>query len=91
MEFQPHQSMLQFAILGGVAWLAVIAGVILLVIWAIRVLPGSRLMRSTPIQSSPTAVESPLDTLARRFAMGEISAEEFQQARDLLRGEPPKP
>jgi uncharacterized membrane protein len=91
MDFQPHHSMLPFAILGGIAWLAIIAGVILLVIWAIRVLPGSRLMRSAPMQTTPVAVESPLDTLARRFAMGEISAEEFQRARDLLRGEPPKP
>jgi uncharacterized membrane protein len=91
MDFQPHHSMLPFVILGGVAWLAIIAGIILLVIWAIRVLPGSRLMRSTPMQTTPVAVESPLDTLARRFAIGEISAEEFQRARDLLRGEPPKP
>jgi uncharacterized membrane protein len=91
MEFQPHHSMLPFAILGGVAWLAVVVGVILLVIWAIRVLPRSPLMRSTPVHTTPAAVESPLDTLARRFAMGEISAEEFQRARDLLRGEPPTP
>jgi uncharacterized membrane protein len=86
MEFQPHQSMLPFAILSGVVWLAVIAGVILLVIWAVRVLPGSQWHRTT----STTAVESPLDTLARRFALGEISAEEYQKARDLLRGDPPK-
>ena len=34
----------------------------------------------------------PLDILARRFAAGEISAEEYQRARDILRGEePPKP
>ncbi len=31
--------------------------------------------------------ESPLDILARRFAAGEISAEEFQKARDLLKGD----
>jgi uncharacterized membrane protein len=86
MDFQPHYSMLPFAILGGVAWLAIIAGVILLVIWAIRAAPRSQLLRGTP-----ATVESPLDTLARRFALGEISAEEFQRARDLLRGEPPKP
>lgn len=33
--------------------------------------------------------ESPLDVLARRFASGEISAEEYQKARDLLKGQPP--
>jgi uncharacterized membrane protein len=82
----PHESMLPFAILGGLAWLAIIAGVIVLVIWAVRAFPGNRLMRATP-----AAVESPLDTLARRFALGEISAEEFERSRDLLRGESSKP
>ncbi len=31
--------------------------------------------------------ESPLDILARRFAAGEISADEYQKARDLLKGD----
>jgi len=31
--------------------------------------------------------ESPLDILARRFAAGEISAEEYEKARDLLKGD----
>lgn len=30
--------------------------------------------------------ETPLDILARRFAKGEITAEEYQKARDLLGG-----
>ena len=81
----PHESMLPFAILGGLAWLAILAGVVLLIIWAVRALPGSPLMRSRP-----AAIESPLDTLARRFAAGEITAEEYVRARDLLRGEAPK-
>ena len=33
--------------------------------------------------------EAPLDVLARRFAAGEISAEDYQKARDLLRGDAP--
>jgi uncharacterized membrane protein len=85
--FAPHGGMLPFAILGGLAWLAILAGIVLLIIWAVRALPGTTLMRS----GAPAPVESPLDILARRFASGEISAEEYQRARDLLRGEePPK-
>jgi uncharacterized membrane protein len=90
MILPPHGAMgplgILFAVLGGLAWLAIVAGVIVLVIWAVRALPGSSLMRATP-----AAVESPLDTLARRFARGEISAEEFERSRDLLRGGPPQP
>jgi uncharacterized membrane protein len=75
-----------FAVLSGLAWLAVLAGVVLLVMWAIRALPVNPLMRSTP-----AVVESPLDTLARRFAQGDITAEEFERSRDLLRGGSPQP
>ena len=35
-----------------------------------------------PLQAGPAA---PLDILQRRFASGEISAEEYQKARDLLK------
>jgi uncharacterized membrane protein len=79
-----------FAILGGLSWLAIVAGVVLLVLWAVRVMP-----RTAAIGGPPNLVVSPEDILARRFAMGEISAEEFIKARDLLRGGPganePKP
>lgn len=76
---------LVFAILGGLSWLAVVAGIVLLVIWGIRALSGSTLMRTASV-----AVETPLDTLARRFARGEITAEEYERSRDLLRGEGPR-
>jgi uncharacterized membrane protein len=87
MMVEPHGGMLPFAILGGLAWLAILAGVVLLIIWAVRSLPGSTLMRS----GTPTPAETPLDILARRFASGEITAEEYERSRDLLRGEPTKP
>jgi putative membrane protein len=88
MMIGPHGGMLPFAILGGIAWLAILAGIVLLVIWAVRALPSSSLMRS----GTPATGQSPLDILARRFAAGEISAEEYQRMRDILRGEePPKP
>ena len=75
-----------FAILGGLSWLAIVAGIVLLAIWAIRALPRTALVGSTR-----TPAESPQDILARRFASGEINAEEFQHARDLLRGASSKP
>ena len=79
-----------FGILGGFSLLLIVAGVVLLVIWAVRAMPGQRWMQA-PTQLQPVAVESPLDTLARRFALGEITAEEFERSRALLRGEPPTP
>jgi uncharacterized membrane protein len=78
--------MLPFAILGALSWLAILAGIALLIIWAIRTLPGSSFMRAAPL-----APEAPLDILARRFASGEITPEEYERARDVLRGEPSKP
>jgi uncharacterized membrane protein len=77
-------SMLPVGILGGLAWLLVLAGAAVLVVWAVRAFPGARSMHV-----SPAPLESPLDTLARRFALGEISADEFERARALLRKEPP--
>ena len=85
----PHEPMgplgILFAVLGGLAWLAVLAGIVLLVIWAIRAFAGGSLMRT-----APAAVGTPLETLAHRFARGEITAEEYERSRDLLRGDQPK-
>jgi uncharacterized membrane protein len=86
MMFAPHTpSLLGFiiAILSGISGMAILVGVVLLVIWAVRAMP-----RTTFAGPAPTSVESPMDILARRFAMGEISAEEYIRARDLLRGGP---
>jgi uncharacterized membrane protein len=44
---------------------------------------------ASPMHGGPTpspARETPLEILARRFASGEITAEEYQRARDLLEG-----
>ena len=89
--FHPHEPMgplgVLFAVLGGLAWVAIIAGIVLLIVWAVRALPGSTLMRS----NIPLAAETPLEILARRFASGEITAEEYASSRDLLRGDAAKP
>jgi uncharacterized membrane protein len=60
-------------------------GVILLVLAAvaIAVLRGGLSGLTHP--PAPPA-ETPLDILARRFASGEITADEFQKGRDLLQG-----
>ena len=80
-----------FAILGGLAWLAIVAGVVLLVVWAVRAMPRSTFMATAP----SATIESPEDILARRFAMGEISAEDYIRSRNLLHGgsgtDQPKP
>ena len=89
--FHPHEPMgplgILFAVLGGFAWLAIIAGIVLLIIWAVRALPGRTLMRG----NIPGTAETPLEILARRFASGEISAEEYERSRDVLRGDAAKP
>ena len=71
---------------GFLSVLAVVAGVVLLVVWAVRA--SGRPMH--PVAPPPTAAtpqrETPLDILARRFASGEIGAEEYERGRDLLGG-----
>jgi putative membrane protein len=62
-------------------------GVVVLVLVAVVV----ALLRGTPGPSQQTYPptpprETPLDILARRFASGEITAEEYQKGRDLLQG-----
>lgn len=82
--------LMPLGILGSLSWLLIVVGAVLLVIWAVRAFPGRPLLGGAgPLR--PVAVESPLDTLARRFALGEITADEFERARDLLRPKPPTP
>ena len=70
----------------GLMWLVVPVLVVLLIVWAVQ---QSRPMHAPPPPGPPPAMparETPLDILARRFASGEITAEEYQKARDLLQG-----
>jgi putative membrane protein len=58
----------------GLFWLAVIA----LVVWAVvALLPGTRGV-------GPGRRDTPLEILDRRFALGELTAEQYRQAREEL-------
>lgn len=65
----------------GMGWLGILTmallwiGVILLVIWAV-----TALLPTATHSSGPTALE----ILQQRYARGEISREEFEQARNVL-------
>lgn len=65
--------------------LAVVAGVVLLVVWAARA-SGRPMHPAYPPSAPPPQRETPLDILARRFASGEITAEEYERGRNLLGG-----
>lgn len=60
--------------LGMIAWVLVLAVLIGLVVWAIN--------RTS--RAEPPRVDSPEDLLRRRFAAGEIDAEEHQRRRSVL-------
>ena len=70
-------------------WMGVIVLVgLAIVIAIIRGLSGPSQQTFPPTAPMPPGPpqEGPLDILARRFASGEITADEYQKARDLLSG-----
>ena len=70
--------------------LLMVAGVAVLAVWAIRESARPHPVGVPPLQAGspqPQATrETPLDILARRFASGEITPDEYERARDLLGG-----
>ena len=72
-----------FLFVGAILAVVVVGGVVLLVFLAMRDRPVS------PGVPAPGG-ETPLQILDRRFAAGEISAEDYKQARDLLTGNGPR-
>ena len=72
-------------------WMGVIALVAIAIVIAIvqgRSGPSQHMVPpSSPMPPSPPS-DTPLDILARRFAKGEITAEEYQTGRELLGGGP---
>lgn len=63
--------------LGGGLWMWLFwVALIVLIVWGVSSLPGG---------TRPAArEETPLEILRRRYASGEISREEFEQARQVL-------
>jgi uncharacterized membrane protein len=75
-----------FYLFGFLVCVAVVIAVVVLAVQAATrpaYPPGSA---PTQMGAAPPARETPLEILARRFASGEITAEEYQRARDLLGG-----
>lgn len=77
-----------FGLLNASGSLLILAGVVVLAVWAFRAIAGSARTAPPP---QPVMAEAPHDILARRFASGDITAEEYQRARSLLAGSPPSP
>ena len=70
---------------GGFAGLLILAGFVLLIVWLVRALVGPTSWHPASTGSPAGAPEAPLDILSRRFAAGEITADELKKARDVLR------
>ena len=71
------------AFVGAIFILVVLGAIALIVFLAVR-------NRAAVPTTFPASQETPLEILDRRFAAGEISADEYKRARDLLRGGGPK-
>jgi len=62
--------------LGPIFWLLLIAGVVLLVLW---------IARKIGLTGQNVPVETALDILKKRYALGEVSQEEFEEKKkDIL-------
>jgi uncharacterized membrane protein len=86
--YQGPMGFFPFGLLGGLAGLLLLAGLVLVVVWMIRALAGPTSGREGFTSAAVATPEAPLDILSRRFAAGEITAEDFQKARDLLGATP---
>ena len=73
-----------FGLVGGLSWLLVAVAAGLLLFLLIRSAGSGGWSGSAAVVPPPPG-PAPLDILARRFAAGEISAEEYQKARDILK------
>lgn len=74
-----HQAPFMFAPFGFLL-LVLLAGVVGYV--------GVKLARNDSTDASETQTDQALETLRRRFANGEIDAEEFQERKTRLQGQP---
>lgn len=68
-------------ILSTIVSLAVVVGIILLVVWLIRQYSGTGIFRASTITGGG---ESALDILKRRYALGEIDRDEYEEKITIL-------
>jgi len=66
-------------IVGWVLMAAVVVGLVLLIIWAVRRSGSNPPQSSTPLQSSTPQGPSAKEIAQMRYAKGEINREEYQQ------------
>lgn len=71
--------------IGGVIVVLMICGVVAVVAYLV-----TRSQSPSPV-TFPATRETPLQILDRRFAAGEVSADDYKKARDLLTGGSAKP
>jgi uncharacterized membrane protein len=76
-----------FGLLGWFGGLIFLAGLVLLAIWMFRSLAGP--YRPAFAATSASHPQTPLEILQRRLASGEITADDYVKARDILGGSPP--
>lgn len=67
---------------GGVFWLLLLVGLVLLAVGAFRAWSGSGAWQ----RAAPPPSDDPLAILAARYARGEISREDYLQARQDISG-----
>lgn len=72
---------------GNVGWMSGYGMWMMLLFWGVPVaLAVWALVRMTRHSSPPTSAESPRQILDRRFASGELDAEQYGEARRVLEG-----
>lgn len=75
-----------FWLIGLFVILAIIAVPVIVLVVVFATHRPAQTVPAMPVPgAAPGAQETPLDVLARRFANGEINADEYQKARDLLK------
>jgi uncharacterized membrane protein len=77
-----------FGLLNASGSLLILAGIAVLAVSAFRAIARPSGMVPTP---QPATADTPQDILARRFASGDITAEEYQRAREVIAGSPAPP
>jgi len=64
-------------ILGGIFWLALLVGLILLIVWGVKRVNSNS--GGSNLNSSGSAIITPKEILQARYARGEITREQYQQ------------